>query len=158
MAEREKLIERLRKLRALANDATGNPEETATAAARLAEVMAKYGIEEAELDQAENGGLDKLLTLAERLLLAPASLGGLAGLDSLRTRKWFNFASERQRYNCTNECNKRVGGLQLTLLYARNSAIFRRRHSSIFCSASSALCSCSLCRSSAARLFLARQR
>lgn len=53
MAEREKLIERLRKLRALANDATGNPEETATAAARLAEVMAKYGIEEAELDQAE---------------------------------------------------------------------------------------------------------
>lgn len=49
---RTKIIDRIRKLRELANDPNGNENETASAASRMAELMLQHRIEEAELGEA----------------------------------------------------------------------------------------------------------
>lgn len=49
MTKREKILEKVRRLRALANDKAGNVNEVASATKRMIELMLKYRIEEAEL-------------------------------------------------------------------------------------------------------------
>lgn len=51
---RAKILDRVRKLRELANDPNGNENECASAAARMAELMLQHRIEEAELGEAGN--------------------------------------------------------------------------------------------------------
>lgn len=45
---KEKLLNKLRKLNALANDPTGNVNEAAAAAAQMAELMHKHGLESSD--------------------------------------------------------------------------------------------------------------
>ena len=55
-AEREKLLNKLVRLKALSECKTGNPNETATAAAAMTRLMLEYKIELAELEQEASPG------------------------------------------------------------------------------------------------------
>jgi hypothetical protein len=58
-AERERLLNKLARLKALSECKTGNPNETATAAAAMARLMLEYKIETAELEpQARPGDVE----------------------------------------------------------------------------------------------------
>lgn len=54
--DRKKILEKLQKLRELANDPTGNVNETASAAARMTRLMLEHNIAEAELEIDEYAG------------------------------------------------------------------------------------------------------
>jgi hypothetical protein len=56
---KERLLKKLQKLKALAQDPTGNANEAANAAARMTEIMIQEGIAEAELDLGNDGELTK---------------------------------------------------------------------------------------------------
>lgn len=60
-AERERLLNKLARLKALSECKTGNPNETATAAAAMTRLMLEYKIEMAELEhQASPGGVEEV--------------------------------------------------------------------------------------------------
>lgn len=96
--DRDKLIGRIRKLFALANDRAATVEEAATAAGKAREMMREHGIDQVDLDAAEMASEEVALnrkkrTRMDNLIMAVAYATGTVPMlmirDSWRTASYF---------------------------------------------------------------------